>query len=123
MKSVDLNPFQFAAFLSQQMRPAWLANSGKKRLTQQRCHENFLTFAGDADRPVLRAVWCARAYRDFDGLYDVSVTAVTEDRDREALVSRLNMRGITYGNALFLGRRFLGAIDWVPDAARTAGAK
>ena len=69
---------------------------GKKRLTQQRCHEDFVTFAANTDRPLLRAVWCARAYREFDGLYDVSVSAVTEDRDREALVSRLNMRGITY---------------------------
>ena len=121
VKSVDLNAFQFAAFLSQQMQPSWLGNWGKKRLTQQRCHENFLTFAGDADRPLLRAVWCARAYRDFDGLYDVSVTGVTEDRDREALVSRLNMRGITYENALSLGRRFLGAIEWAQGGTRTTG--
>ena len=82
-----------------------------------------MTFAADTDRPLLRAVWCARAYREFDGLYDVSVSAVTEDRDHEALVSRLNMRGITYENALALGRRFLGAIEWAPGGTKTAGAK
>jgi S1-C subfamily serine protease len=124
VKSVNLNPFQFAAFLSQQMQPSWRDGGrwGRKRLTQPRCHENFVTFGGDAS-PLLRAVWCARAYRDFEGLYDVSVTSVTEDRDREALVSRLSLRGITYDNALLLARRFLGAIAWAQEPARTAGAR
>lgn len=121
-RSLDLNAFQFAAFLSQQMQPSWLGGWGGKRLTQQRCHEDFLAFG--PERPPLRAVWCARAYRDFDGLYDVSVMAVTEDRDREALVSRLNMRGITYANAQALGRRFLGAIGWsAADGGKIEGGK
>jgi S1-C subfamily serine protease len=123
VRSVDLNAFQFAAFVSQQMQPSWAGNWGKKRLTQQRCHEDFVAFGAGGDHPVLRAVWCARAYRDFEGLYDVSVMAVTQDRDREALVSRLNMRGITYENALALGRRFLGAVDWAPGGSKTARAQ
>jgi serine protease Do len=124
VRGIDLNPFQFAAFLSQQMQASWRDGGGwgRKRLTQPRCHENFVTFGGDAS-PLLRAVWCARAYREFDGLYDVSVTAVTEDRDREALLSRLNMRGITYDNALMLARRFLGAIEWAKERTKTAGAR
>jgi hypothetical protein len=122
VRSVDLNAFQFAAFVSQQMQPSWTGGWGKKRLTQQRCHEDFLAF-GSGERPLLRAVWCARAYREFDGLYDVSVMAVTQDRDREALVSRLNMRGITYDNALALGQRFLGAVEWaVPAGGRVTRA-
>lgn len=119
-RSVDLNPFQFAAFLSREMQPSWASGWGGRRLTQQRCHEDFVAFA--ADRPVLRAVWCARAYRDFEGLYDVSLMTVTEDRDREALVSRLNMRGITYANAQALGRRFIGAIGWSAPAGEKVEA-
>ena len=111
-RSVDLNAFQFATFVSQQAQPSWVSGFGSRRLTQQRCHEDFLAFAGGAERPILRAVWCARAYRELDGLYDVSIMAVTQDRNREALVSRLNMRGLTYSNALSIGRRFLGAIGW-----------
>ena len=61
-------------------------------------------------------MWCARAYRELDGLYDVSILAVTQDRDREALISRLAMRGVTYDNALALGRSFLGAIAWSESA-------
>ncbi len=124
VRSVDLNAFQFAAFVSQQLEPSWTGGWGRKRLTPQRCHEDFLAFQGSGGRPLLRAVWCARAYREFEGLYDVSVMAVTQDRDREALVSRLNMRGIAYDNAVVLGRQFLGAIERaVADGGTATRAK
>ena len=61
---------------------------------------------------MLRAVWCARAYRDFAGLYDVALTTVTQDRDREALVSRLAMQGISYDNALTIAMQFMAAVTW-----------
>jgi serine protease Do len=112
VRSVDLNQFQFAAFLSQQSQPASPGGWSLKRYTRQRCHENFLAESTIDNRPLLRAVWCARAYREFAGLYDVSVTAVTEDRGTESLVSRLSMQGVTYDNAIALTKRFLGAVTW-----------
>lgn len=113
VRSSDLNAFQFAAFLSQYYASASMSRSwSRKRLTQPECREEFIAPADPATAPVLRAVWCARAYRDFAGLYDVALTTVTQDREREALVSRLAMQGVSYDNALALGRRFLGAIAW-----------
>jgi hypothetical protein len=35
------------------------------------------------------------------------VLAVTQDRAREALVTRLSMQGVAYDNAMQLARRFL----------------
>ena len=108
-RSVDLNAFQFASFLSDIYH---VDSYGRRKvLTPARCQEDFVTSGEAATRPLLRVVWCARAYRDFEGLYDVSVMAVTQDRDREALVSRLLMRGASYANAQALGRRFLDAIE------------
>jgi hypothetical protein len=40
------------------------------------------------------------------------VIAVTQDRSREALISRLSMQGVTYSNAIALAKRFLGAVSW-----------
>jgi S1-C subfamily serine protease len=114
VRSVDLNAFQFAAFVSQYygnggMIRAW----SRKRLTQPECHEDFVERDdGAAAAPVLRAVWCARAYRDFAGLYDVAITTVTQDRGREALVSRLAMQGVSYENALALAGRFIAEVAW-----------
>jgi S1-C subfamily serine protease len=121
-RSVDLNAFQFAAFVSKEAQPSWTSGFASRRLTQQRCHEDFVAFDAEAG-PVLRAVWCARAYREFEGLFDVSIMAVTQDRDREALVSRLNMRGVTYDGALALGRSFLGAIGWAAADGAAKGTK
>lgn len=107
LKSVDLNDFQFASFLSGYFQPASFGWN-RKRYTRSRCHDSFL--AADGERPAMRAVFCARAYREYDGLYDVSVAAVTQDSSREALVTRLSMQGVAYESALELARRFLGEV-------------
>jgi serine protease Do len=107
LNSVDLNDFQFASFLSGYFQPASFGWS-RKRYTRSRCHDSFL--AAEGDRPAMRAVFCARAYREYEGLYDVSVAAVTQDSGREALVTRLSMQGVAYDSALELARRFLGEV-------------
>jgi len=114
LSSVDLNEFQFAAFVSQQNQLPWLASFAwnRKWHTQQRCHEDFLEGSAEENRPPLRALWCARAYREFEGLYDVWVMTVTQDRSTEALVSRLTLQGVTYPNAIALSRRFIEAVQW-----------
>ena len=111
VESVSLNAFQFAAFLSQQLRPLSQDVASRRRVTTQRCHENFV--ASD-DNPALRATFCARAYRDFEGLYDVSVVAVTQDDDRRALVARLSLSGVAWDNATAFARRFVTAIGRAP---------
>jgi hypothetical protein len=112
IRSVDLNRFQFAAFLSAQSQPPPFSSRGKRWHTDQRCHEDFVAEVSDQDRPPLRVIWCARAYREFEGLYDVSVMLVTEDRDREALVSRLSLQGVSYDNAVSLAQRLIGMVRW-----------
>ena len=112
VRSVDLNAFQFATFLSLQYPSSSTVSFGRKRLAAQKCNEDFVATSADNSRPLFRVIWCARAYREFDGLYDVTVTAVTQDRDREALVSRLSMRGASYENAMALAKRFLDSVEW-----------
>ena len=108
-KAIDLNAFQFAKELSQGSGgPAY--ERGSKRLTGQECRDDFVN-AGES-RPPLRTTWCMRAYREFEGIYDVTVMAVTQDREQEALSAQLSMQGVAYANAVTLGKRFLEAIRW-----------
>jgi serine protease Do len=114
-RSLDLNAFQFSSYLSHNYQPTGMRSwVSPKRLTPPRCHDDFIAAPAGLKQPVLRAVWCASAYRDFSGLYDVSVTALTADRNREALVAELDMRGASYDAALGLGRRFLETLTWKP---------
>ena len=108
-KAIDLNAFQFSKELSQR---SWgFEGGGGRRLTEQECRDDFVA-AGGGSRPPLRATWCMRAYREFEGLYNVTLLALTQDKDREALLAQLTMQGVSYANAVALGRRFLEAIEW-----------
>jgi serine protease Do len=112
-KAVDLNAFQFAHELSKGTGGFTFDFGAGRRLTEQECRDQFLeSVAGK--RPPLRATWCMRAYREFEGLYNVTLLAVTQDRSREALVAQLALQGVSYANAVSLGRRFLEAIEWQP---------
>jgi serine protease Do len=115
--TADLNQFQFATFLSRPSQPflgqAILIGGSlsRKWYTSQRCHEDFVAAAASPNHPPLRVVWCAQAYREFDGLYDVALTAVTEDHGTEALVSRLGLQAVAYADAIEISKRFLEAVQ------------
>jgi serine protease Do len=109
-KTIDLNQFQFATVLTQLSQPRLVGGGPfRKWYTPERCHEDFVSVAAP-EHPPLRAIWCARAYRGFEGLYDVVLVAVTQDHGGEALVSRLGLQAVGYDDAIALGGRFLGAV-------------
>lgn len=110
LRSRELNAAQFAAFLTQ--RFSVVANRGTRRNTGTRCVDGFV--AARADAPELKTVWCAHAYKDFPGLYDVELLALTRDAADRALLSRLVIRGASYANALREGRRLLEGLEWKP---------
>jgi S1-C subfamily serine protease len=112
VKSASLNQFQFAAFVSQLVQPGFPGGWSRKWQTRQRCSEGFVQALPRGTQPTLRTVWCARGYRAFPGLYDVTLSAVTQDSGNEALVSQLAMQGVGYDSAVGLGRRFLEAVQW-----------
>jgi S1-C subfamily serine protease len=112
VRAVDLNQFQLAAVLTQQSQPRLVvAGPFRKWYTPERCHDDFVSAASGADHPPLRVIWCTQGYRAFEGLYDVVMTAVTQDRGGEALVSRLSLQAVGYDDAISIGRRFLEAIQ------------
>jgi serine protease Do len=112
VKTVELNQFQLATLLTKLSEPR-LVGSGpfRKWYTPERCREDFVSAANGPDHPPLRAIWCARAYREFDELYDVVLVAVTQDDGSEALVSRLSLHAVGYDDAMALGARFLESLQ------------
>jgi serine protease Do len=111
VKTVDLNQFQFATVLTQLSQPRLVGGGPfRKWYTPERCHEDFVSAAPAPEHPPLRVIWCAQAYREFEGLYDVALIAVTQDHGDEALVSRLSLQAVGYEDAMALGKRFLEAV-------------
>ena len=111
-KTIDLNQFQFATVLTQLSQPRLVGGGPfRKWYSRERCEEDFVSLATTSDHPPLRVIWCAQAYREFEGLYDVALVAVTQDHNDEALVSRLSMQAVGYDDAVALGRRFLEGLQ------------
>jgi hypothetical protein len=112
VRTVDLNQFQLAAVLTQQSQPRLVGGGPfRKWYTPERCREDFVSAAPGAEHPPLRVIWCSQGYRPFEGLYDVVLTAVTQDHGDEALVSRLSLQAIGYDDAMSIGKRFLEAVQ------------
>jgi S1-C subfamily serine protease len=112
VKAIDLNQFQLATLLTQMSQPRLVGGGPfRKWYTPQRCHEDFVGAAAASENPPLRVIWCAQAYREFEGLYDVALIAVTQDQGSEALVLRLSLQAVGYDDAVALGKRFLQSVQ------------
>jgi S1-C subfamily serine protease len=108
-----LNAMQFATEVSRIAQPN-LPWGSPLRFTPYRCVEEFIGASDDnPTRPVSRATWCARAYRDFPNLYDISFVNVTQNKNRSALISQLTLRGFDYGNAVAYTKDFLNTLHTV----------
>jgi serine protease Do len=77
-------------------------------LTRPHCTEDFVNGNGVS----LRAAICVRAHREFDGLFDMNVTATSNDRNTEGLTSALEVKGVTFTNGNRLLKAFLEASTW-----------
>lgn len=57
---------------------------------------------------------CARQYRLFAGLYDIAVTVTSINSTERAVVSQLDLRGVSFEAGMQFVRRYLGAMQWIP---------
>ena len=107
--NLSLNGFQFAYFVSNHSAMG-NERTNAKRMTPTACHED-IALAGEgaaqAAYPRLRVAWCASAYREFDGLFNVSFVAVAPERDGQAAAITVYMNGTSYENAARFARRIL----------------
>lgn len=109
----DLNAVQFARHLSGLYAPDTHAHfMTSRRLTAARCHDEFVSPATPEAGPELRVLWCARAYREFDEIFDIDVSVVTRDSSSEALVSRLEMKGVSWETGTRQVRRLIEDLQW-----------
>jgi hypothetical protein len=60
------------------------------------------------------AIVCLRAYRKFDGLYDLNVHIVSKNQSKRGFVSTLSLTGVSSATALAFAKTYLAAIRWKP---------
>lgn len=104
-----LDAWRFANRLAAQT-----STSGRGGTTAQHgpfaCDRSTVQLKGfDADMTI-----CARGYRSFDGLYDVTLRLASLNGRQRGFVSQLHMTGMDYPSALAFVRRYVGAMEWQP---------
>jgi len=60
------------------------------------------------------ATVCLRAYRKFDGIYDLNVRVVSKNEAKRGFVSSLSLTGVAADRALVFARTYLNAMRWKP---------
>ncbi len=107
-----LGALRFAAWSSRSLAASALVAQGSPKptryLTRPHCHEDFISH----NETAFRVSMCVRAHREFDGLFDMSINAITVDRATEGLASSLDVRGVSFANGNRLLRAFLEASAW-----------
>lgn len=59
-----------------------------------------------------KSIFCTRAYRDFDDLYDVLYLGISIDRDDQALISHFTFAGIAQDSAQAFTKKFMESVSW-----------
>jgi serine protease Do len=74
-----------------------------REMTRAECRDDYVK----GTTHVYRAQICLRAFKRFEGLYDMTVSAVQVDDSRERLTSSLTLNGFSFENAQRISRQFL----------------
>lgn len=106
IKATDMGSLRFAALQSSSFENENFGNDKDINRTAPLCKENFVF----NKKIPLRAVLCARAYRDFDGLYDFSLLTAATDESLISLQSRLDANGVSYENGLRMVKAFMNGL-------------
>ena len=82
----------------------------EEAMTNFRCTTDFVEHDGLPSK----VTFCLRAYRQFDGLYDLYQQSFALRKDDELLVSTLSLTGLSADNARAFARKFLESTAWKP---------
>lgn len=102
-----LNAMQFAQLATNMFNGQVYSTAKSDTITPAACTENFIKHNNIS----LRAVVCAEAYHQFEGLYDFTLITASADDSEKSLQSMINMQGVSYQNGMKLVEQFLQGID------------
>ena len=106
----SLSEHRFYNFYSQSITGAGAGNNATKTdVTNFRCQQDKVTNINGVTN---KTVFCLRAYKEFDQLYDVLFVAATLDHSQQGLISHYTLAGVSKESALVFTQKFMDAIAW-----------
>ncbi len=110
VQSKGLTDLQFAHLYSSQFSTeTHIPDATREDVGNFACKTSFVH---QPDGLPMKNVFCLRAHRKLPGLFDAVIMSATLDQTQSGLINRLVVGGVSYDNAVRLGRKFLGAVAW-----------
>ena len=115
LEADKLNQLQFYAYyqrLFSDFAPGNMAR--EKDVSDYQCDSQFVAANNVEAQPErkTKAVFCARAYKDYPQLYDVLFLQGTVDDSRAAFISHFTLAGVSRENAKAYARKFMEVAQW-----------
>ena len=110
LEGKSLGEHRFYNFYSQSITGAGAGNKASKTdVTNYRCQQDKVTNNNGVTN---KTVFCLRAYKEFEQLYDVLFVAATLDHSQQGLISHYTLAGVSKKSALVFTQKFMDAIAW-----------
>ncbi|HEX4938853.1 MAG TPA: hypothetical protein VFX11_09270, partial [Candidatus Kapabacteria bacterium] len=103
-----LNALQFYTQMEDQFFLDINNNAYKDDVSPYACEDSFV----DLNGKTWKVHWCARRYKRFPALHDVSVTLAALVSNRRGMLVNFSLAGVSRDNAMKITRRLLGAVQW-----------
>ena len=110
LRSTELGALRFAHLQETRFAPGRYGGGyDRKHHTRYACRDQIVAFKGTRAKMAI----CVRAYKQFEGLYDMSVKVATLGDAGQALHSFLDLEGVPFEAATEFARRYVEAIRWM----------
>lgn len=112
LETDELNSVQFYNGYEANIKSASSINWAREEdVGPFKCHEDFI--AEDGQSVITKAVICARAYKQYEGLYDVLYVGATVHEKQKGLISHFTIAGVDKELGLAFTRKFMERVSWV----------
>ncbi|WNC68269.1 serine protease [Thalassotalea nanhaiensis] len=100
----------YQIYQTQINRAAGGNRAGKEDVTEYECQHDITTDSEESIRN--KAILCIRAYKKYQGLYDVMYLSASVDKDTKALVSHFTLSGVDKNFAQVFNKKFMESVKW-----------
>ncbi|MDB9804882.1 serine protease [Porticoccaceae bacterium] len=115
LEADKLNPLQFYTYYKRLFSDFAPGNKAREKdVGDYQCDTEFVATNNLEAEPQrkTKAVFCARAYKDYPQLYDVLFLQGTVHESRAAFISHFTLAGVSRDNAKAYARKFMGVAQW-----------
>lgn len=112
MESDTLLSLQFYQAYQENIQNASPGNwAGEKDVTNFYCHDGFFN-QSEKQSSLAKSVLCVRAYKEYQGLYDLLYIGASLGADNRGLISHFTLSGVEMQQGLAFTRRFMERVQW-----------